>query len=202
MKTKRTIATIIGLAALAALMTLGIFHGTRPVQAQDQIPPPQPDRISFGMVGITQGQTIRLNVANTIPYDAAFPPGPTRVVLDFLDAEGRLWRNRAGQPIRRDIMLQPGRATFIDLDADDLQFPDLNSMGPRGRIQLRAVVSVIPPPIGDTPPPIGDQPPPIGDRIVPSVEIFNSANAKTVLFIGNPGVIRGFNPQPDPPLGQ
>jgi len=49
------------------------------------------------------------------------------------------------------------------------------------------------------PPPIGDQPPPIGERIVSSVEIFN-ANGRTVVFIGNPGVIHGFNPQPDPPL--
>jgi hypothetical protein len=37
---------------------------------------------------------------------------------------------------------------------------------------------------------------------VPSVEVFNNSNGRTVLFMGNPGVSRGFNPQPDPPSEQ
>ena len=54
------------------------------------------------------------------------------------------------------------------------------------------------------------QPPPVGDfnaipydSAVPTVEIINNRDGKTqyVVFT-NPGVIRGFNPQPDPPLGQ
>lgn len=52
MKTKRTLTMATVLVALAALLTLGIFHGTRRAQAQD-VSPPTPDRISFGMVGIT-----------------------------------------------------------------------------------------------------------------------------------------------------
>ena len=57
MKTKRTLTMATVLVALAALLTLGVFRGTRKVQAQDQTPPPVSDRISFGMVGITPGQT-------------------------------------------------------------------------------------------------------------------------------------------------
>jgi hypothetical protein len=191
MKTKRTLTIAAVLVALASFLTLGFLRGTRPVQAQDTQPPPQPERISFGMVGITRGQTIRLNVVNAIPYDAAFPAGPTRVVLTFLDTDGQRVRNLRGTVIRRAVDLEPGRATFLDLNADDLQFPP----GPT-RLQLRAIVNTVPPPTGD----INEQPPPIGDRIVTSVEVFNNANGRTVLFIGNPGVIRGFNPQPDPPL--
>ena len=110
------------------------------------------------------------------------------MVLTFLNGDGQHFRNRDGSPVRRVVMLQPGQSTFLDLDADDLQFPP----GP-SRFQLRAVVTA-------QPPPVGENPPPVGDRIVPSVEVFNSSNGKTVVFIGNPGVVRGFNPQPDPPL--
>jgi hypothetical protein len=189
MRTKRTLTIAATLVALVAFAAFGIFRETRRVQAQtDEVPPPNHDRISFGMVGITQGQTIRLSVVNAIPYDSAFPPGPTRVLMTFLDAEGRRLRQRDGSPARRVVELQPGRAAFLDLNYDD--FPP----GPT-RLQLRAVVNVQPPPNPDS-----NVPPPIPDRIVPSVEVFNNANGRTVLFIGNPGRIRGFNPQPDPPI--
>jgi len=56
---------------------------------------------------------------------------------------------------------------------------------------------VIPPDVGDS----DEIAPDIGDRIVPSVEVFNNATGRTVVYIGNPGVIRGFDPQPDPPAG-
>ena len=141
MRTKRTLTITTVLVALAALMTLGIFRGTRQVHAQD-VSPPIPDRISFGMVGITAGQTIRLNVVNTQPPPTGdFPPGPSRVVLTFLDADGHRLRHRDGSIIRRAVELQPEHATFLDLNADDLQYPP----GP-SRLQLRAVVNAFPPP--------------------------------------------------------
>jgi hypothetical protein len=193
MKTKRTLTIATVLVALATFTTLGIFRGTRPVHAQDTTPPPVNDRISFGMVGLTQGQTIRLNVVNSLPPPIGdYPPGPTRVVLTFLNAEGNRFRNRDGSFIQRTVQLDPGHATSLDLNVDDIQFLP----GP-SRLQLRAVVTAVPPPIPDS-----EQPPPVGERIVPSVEVFTSSNLRTVFYIGNPGVIRGFNPQPDPPLGQ
>jgi len=173
------------LAALAALVTLGVFGAPRSAQAQDQTPPPVGDRISFGMVGITRGQTVRLSVASI--SDAVCPCG--RVLLNFRDAEGRLLRSRDGSVIHRALELGPGRAASLDFDADEIQLPP----GPV-RLQLRAVVTVIPPDVGDS----DEIPPDIGDRIVPSVEVFNNATGRTVVYIGNPGVIRGFNPQPDP----
>ena len=190
MKTKRTLTIATVLVALAALMTLGVFRGTRKVQAQDQTPPPINDRISFGMVGITQGQTIRLSVVNTNPPPIGdLPPGPTRVVLTFLDAEGHRLRSRDGSIIRRAVDLHPEHATFLDLNADDLQFPP----GP-SRLQLRAVVTVTPPPIGDTPPPVGEQPPPVNDRTAVSVEVINNANGRTVFALSAPPSIRQLPP--------
>ncbi|MFL6230338.1 MAG: hypothetical protein ACJ741_16315 [Pyrinomonadaceae bacterium] len=194
-RTKRATAWLT-LAALAALVTLGIFRAPRRVQAQTDQIPPATERISFGLIGITRGETVRLSVANTLPPPrpdlGEFPPGPTRVVLTFLNGDGQPFHGRDGAVVSRTAQLEPGRSTFLDLDADDLQFPP----GPT-RFQLRAVVTVIPPSATAG----NGTPPPIGDRTVSSVEVFNSSNGRTVVFIGNPGVIRGFNPQPDPPLG-
>jgi hypothetical protein len=138
------------------------------------------------MVGITQGQTIRLSVINTLPPGPTFPPGPSRVVLTFLDAEGQRLRHRDGSIIRRAVELEPGNATFLDLNADDLQFPP----GPT-RLQLRAVVNVFPPsPIDNALPP---------SPIVPSVEVFNNANGRTAFVMSAaPSVQRLMHSPPNP----
>src|SRR5215204_3682034 len=188
MRGKRKLFKATALMALLALLASGTVWNMRRAQAQDTVPPPTNDRISFGMVGITRGQTLRLSVASI--SDAVCPC--SRVLLNFRDAEGRLLRSRDGSVIHRALELGPGRAASLDLDADELQLPP----GP-SRLQLRAVVTVIPPPTGDS----DEIPPPVGDRIVPSVEVFNNATGRTVVYIGNPGVIRGFDPQPDPPAG-
>ena len=187
MKTKRTLTIATVLVALAALLTLGVFRGTRKVQAQDQQPPPVGDRVSFGMVGITQGQTIRLSVVNTLPPPVGdSQPQTQRVVLTFLDADGHRLRSRDGSIIRRAVELHPEHATFLDLNADDLQYPP----GPT-RLQLRAVVTVVPPPIGELPPPVND-------RTAVSVEVINNATGRTVFALSAPPSIRQIPPpQPD-----
>jgi hypothetical protein len=184
MKTKRRTVTSLALVALAALVSLGIFRGTQRAHAQDQTPPPTGDRISFGMVGITQGQTARINVANVLTAnDTNYPPGPTRVVLTFLNSDGQLFRNRDGNPIRRVAMLERGQATFLDLNFDE--FPP----GPT-RIHLRAVVTAFPPgPIDNALPP--------GPIVPTTVEVINNANGRTVFALSAPPTIR----QIPPPIG-
>ncbi len=190
MKTKRTLTVAVVLMTLAALVTLGIFRGTRQVHAQD-VSPPTPDRISFGMVGITQGQTLRINVSNIVATnDSTYPPGPSRVAIIVVNSQGDPVRHRDGSPARRVLMIERGDSAFLDLNADDVQYPP----GPT-RLQLRAVINVEAPSVGE-----GNQDqPPIGDRTVATVEVFNNANGRTVVTLDHPGVIRGFNPQPDPP---
>ncbi|HXI90159.1 MAG TPA: hypothetical protein VNO24_09110 [Blastocatellia bacterium] len=183
MNTKpRTVASL-ALVALAALVTLGIFRDERRAHAQD-VQPPMIDRISFGMVGITQGQTARINVANVLTAnDPSYPPGPTRVVLIFLNSDGQLFRNRDGSPIRRVAMLERGQATFLDLNFDE--FPP----GPT-RIHLRAVVTALPPGSTDNALPPGP--------IVPTVEVITNANGRTVFALsGAPAVRQVPPPQPD-----
>ena len=189
MKTKRILVTITALLALGTVITLGVIHQTRAVQAQDE-QPPIGERHFFGMVGITQGQTLRVNVSNIVATnDAGFPPGPSRVAFIVIGSRGNPILLRDGSPVRRVVMLERGDSAFLDLNADDLQYPP----GP-SRLQLRAVINVTPPPVAE-----GQDPPPGADRTVATVEVFNNANGRTVVTLDHPGVIRGFNPQPDPP---
>lgn len=185
MKTKRLITIAGVLIALTAIFTLSTLRGTQSAQAQTDEAPPTVGHISFGMTGIAQGQTIRLGVVNSIrPNDGNFPPGPSRVVLTFLDADGNRLRRRDGSIIRRAAQLERGQAAFLDLNFDE--FPP----GPT-RLEVRAVVNVFA---------IQDTNVIPYDSAVSSVQIFNNGNPRTTVAVTNPGVIRGFNPQPDPPL--
>lgn len=185
MKTNRRTVTALALVALAALVTLGIFRGERRAHAQDQSPP-QPERISFGIVGITAGQTVRISVANTImPNDTNWPPGPTRVVLNFRNINGQLVRDQRGEVVRKVVDLERGDSTFLDLNADDLQWPP----GP-SRLQLRAVATVTPPPVGDS----NENPPPVNDRTATTVEVINNANGRTAFAISAPPAIQMVAP--------
>ena len=179
MKPKSRLVTALALVALAVLATFGIFRGTQRAHAQD-VSPPQPDRISFGMVGITRGQTARLNVANVgeTPWDR---------VIDhrFVNSDGEVLRTRDGQPVQRTMTLEPGHSTFLQISADE--FIGRNEV----RLNFRPVVIVIPPPTDGA----QAHPP---SPIVPTLEVIDNATARTMLLY--PGVIRGFNPQPDPPL--
>ena len=179
MKTKRRIVTALALVALATLASFGLFRGTQRAHAQD-IPPPQPERISFGMVGITPGQNIRLNVVNVQPPPSdGFPPGPIRVVLTFLNIDGQPFRGRDGNPVRRVAMLEPGASTFLNLSADQFARD-------AARLQLRALVTL--------PPPSDGVPPPQPDRIVATVEVVNNANGRTDLVLSGPPSVQKTPP--------
>ena len=192
MKAKRLITISVLSIAVAIAATFGIIKQTQPVKAQDQTSPPEPEHISFGLVGITSGQTIRVSVANTLmPNDVGLPPGPSRVVITFRGMNGQLIRNRNGDVIRRNVDVDRGDTTFIDIDYDQLP------PGPT-RAQMRPVIVVFPPGPTDE-----EQPPPIGERIAATVDVINNANGRSAfVMFTSPAAAHGFNPQPDPPLGQ
>ena len=162
MKNKRTLTILTLVVAIAALASFGVFRNLQKVKAFN----PQPDPPGYGMVGITEGQTIRINVVNTNEPDANFPPDPCRVVLNFRNADGELFRNSDGQPIRRIVQLQAGQSTLLDLNGD------VFARG--GRIQLRPVAR-IQQPDGD-----GTLPP---GPCIPTVEVINNANGRTQLML-------------------
>jgi hypothetical protein len=177
-------------AALSLLTALWILRQTQPVLAQYDVPPPMPNRIAFGLIGITSGLTLRVSVANTVmPNDPNLPPGPIRVVMSFRYMNGNLVRNyKTGEVIRRAVDLERGDGAFLDVDYADLP------PGP-SRAQIRPVVVVLPPsPIDETQIAI----PP--DSAVPTVEVINNANGRSQFAVfTHPAVLRGFKPQPDPP---
>jgi hypothetical protein len=132
------------------------------------------DENGFGMVGITVGQTARLNVVNAIS-----DPGvvPCRVTLSFFDSAGRL----LGGPDTK--LLGAREAAFSDFAITD---PGIR---PGDRVQFRANVSL------EFDNPLERRA--CGNNLIPTLEIFNTATGQTQIL--NPLVIRGFNPQPDPP---
>lgn len=186
----RKVAIMVSIVLTVALAAFTMLNRPQSVQAQDEIPPPVNDRISFGSVGITSGQTLRVSVANTIiPSDVNWPPDPCRVAISFRLPNGNLARDsRTGEVIRRVVDVARGDTAFLDLDYGDLP------PGPV-RAQIRPVVIIQPPPPNDS-----SQMPYPRDAVVPTVEVINNANGKSQFAVfTHPAVARGFNPQPDPP---
>ena len=187
---KKNLLLIASVIVVTLVLAGAILRNPSPVRAQDQVPPPVPERISFGSVGITSGQILRVGVANTImPSDVNLPPGPSRVVMSFRLPNGNLVRNsRTGDVVRRVVDLERGDSAFLDLDYADLP------PGPI-RAQIRPVVVVLPP--GPTAP---EQNPMPRNAVVPTVEVILNSNGRSQFAVfTHPAVARGFNPQPDPP---
>jgi len=148
---------------------------------------PQPDPPRYGMIGITPGETLRINVANSQLPSATLLAPPCRVELVFLDS--------TGAPLLPAVQktLEAGQSAHFDLDGDALFTPGTGDV--LLRAEVRPVVRVL-----SNPTAVGSVflPP---DPCVSSIELFDNATGKTRVSAGlqNPGVIRGFNPQPDPP---
>jgi hypothetical protein len=123
MKTRNIFTKTAIAIALVALVATGAIWEIRRVRAAQ---PPDPER--FGMVGITPGQTMRLNIVNlAMPSNRQSPPDPCRVVLSFRDAAGHPFTNSDGQVIRSTVELQAGESAFLDLNGDGLGGPSTNA---------------------------------------------------------------------------
>jgi hypothetical protein len=182
------LSMVIALIALASTVTI---WEARRVHAE---PPPDPDRTT-GMIGITPGQTMRLNVVNLSPPPDpdtnAAPPGPCRVLLSFRNAVGQPFTDSNGQPIQRVVELPAGQSAFLDLNADIFSAPPSTNAdvapGP-ARLQLRPFVRVL-----AAPPDPEKQAPPGPCRA--TMEVFDNVSGRTSIFAG-------FLPPPDPDRGQ
>ena len=177
------------LIAIVALLVIAAACALSRARAQVDTAPVVNDRPAlFGIMGITRGQTARITVANLHPNLVNSPDPDSQattfnVAMYFLDSDGNPLLNGDGRPIRRTGMLQAGHSALLQINADSLLSRD------QARLTFRPVVIVQLPPTAD-----GQLPP---DPCVPVVEVIENTSGKTTLL--NPGVIRGFNPQPDPP---
>jgi hypothetical protein len=151
------------------------------------VAPPDPDRTTFGMVGITRGQSMRLNVVNLVTLsEGQLPPDPCRVVLSFRDAAGQPFRNSDGQVIRREVNLQSGESAFLDLNGDIFGEPSTNADTAPLRVQLRPFVRVLQSPSD----PERQYPP---DPCRATGEVFNNTTLQTSFVLPGVEVAGGFN---------
>ena len=134
------------------------------------------DCAHIGMVGITRGQTARLNVhgdkstvdnpvdISTLDNVTDVSPGPCREVeLMFFDSQGNI-RQRSVQCI------MPGQAAFLDLNGSFLEVPGQ-------RAEIRASARLI-------------SPLPNGDRnrinLISTLEVFDNETGRTSVVLAPP----------------
>ena len=164
---------------LCALFLLAV----RSAVAQIAQPPPDPEDINFPTVGISLGQTVRLNLVNLGPATpGTVPPGPCRAQLGFLDSAGNLLAPMS------QLSLVPGQAAFVDLNRDTLGFPTTVT---NLRVQSRATISFVAPPDPEIPP---------GPchNMRASLEIIDNFTGRTTLLSAPPDAERALGVEPPP----
>ena len=196
MKTRNTFTSALALSALTAVIAFLVAAWQSPqVQAiQDSEDFPS----DFGFIDLGAGQTARLNVVNlrrSPPPDPDQPPpdpdNPSRIQhvrLSFdiyvqpppePDAPACITRYRFLRRQSCDVALMPGEAASLDfIAAEDVKVAaSIRSLGGpdtrEGDSQL-------------TPEP----------HLAPMLEV--REGVRTLFVV--PGVVKGFNPQPDPPV--
>jgi hypothetical protein len=114
---------------------------------------PQPDPPgAFGMVGITPGETLQLNIVNV--QLAGLPPGPCRVTLRFLNSSGVILKQEA-------VTVKPAQAASLKLTGLEA--------GGAFRNEVHPVLLV---PANEA----------TGSSAIGSVEVFNTSTGETSLL--------------------
>jgi hypothetical protein len=135
--------------ALAVAALLVILATGRIVKAFN----PQPDPPAlFGMIGITPGETMQLNIVNVeLP---GIPPGPCRVTLRFLNSSGVVLKQQV-------ISVKPTQAASLTLTGAEA------GSGFRSEIHPALLLTS-----NET----------VGCSAIGSVEVFNSTTGETSLL--------------------
>jgi hypothetical protein len=125
---------------------------------------PQPDP-PFGMIGIAQGQTARLNLVNTASPDAALLAPPCRARLRFLDADGNLLTRLAAE-------VPAGHSRFLDFSPASIPTNTVGDVVLPLRAEIRPAVNFQ------------------DDEFAPpcrvTLEIFNNATGRTTVLYAPP----------------
>jgi hypothetical protein len=135
-----------------------------------------PVHLPLATVGVTMGQTARINVVNSPNPNSTNPPEPVTVEMCFHDNNGDLILDRSRRPVQKTATIDPHHGDFLDLNGNLVG-------GPGGRVVIIPCIRILR---------ISE-----GTLAVPTLEIFN--NMLKTTFVLNPGTARGFDPQPDPP---
>jgi hypothetical protein len=127
-------------------------------------------------VGVTLGQTARINVVNSPDPKTSIPPTTCMVELCFHDINGNLILDRSGRVVQKTATIDPHHGDFLDLNGNLVA-------GAGGRVVIVPCVRILN---------LNE-----GTLAIPTVELYNNAIKTT--FVLSPGIARGFDPQPDPP---
>jgi hypothetical protein len=148
-------------------------------------PMPTAPGVSFAMLGLAPGQSMRLTALNLWTANRLIPPSagpPTcRVMFQFYDSDGQLVNETAIDNVA------PGTAASVDLNRDDLPRNDL-------RVQLRAVLKFGYFGGANPGPGILQQ---FACTITPTLEIFDNDSRKTTVVLTNAKPLP--TPYPPPP---
>ena len=125
--------------------------------------------VQFGLVGIARGQTMRVNIANTLPPGTDIPACEVRAI--FADQAGQPFGTRSDD----STALFPGQAMWSDLPAALVFARDPYAL----RARVRATVEMSPGP--------PDLPPSPCAGIVSTLEVFDNLTGRTSAFEGQPG---------------
>ena len=168
-------ATQFKLMVVAMLLLFSVVAFSNRVRALPKCPSCRNLHFSFGMLGITSGQTARLSVVNAIPVGppslpSSPPQTPVRVDLMFVDVAGNPIVTIGGQLLHTTVLLSPGQSAFLDLNGDAIPVgPPILPSGPPNRVLIRAVV-------------------PNCERcnqgfVIPTLEVFENTSGKTTLLM-------------------
>ena len=136
-----------------------------------------PVHLPLATLGITVGQTARINVVCSPDPNSQNPPQPVTVEMCFHDSSGNLILDRYGRPVQKTATIDPHHGDFLDLNGN-------NVAGAGGRVGITPCIRVLS---------ISE-----GTLAVPTLELYN--NLLKTTFVLSPGTARGFDPQPDPPV--
>ena len=130
------------------------------------------------MVGLTEGQTARLNLLNP----GVLPPLATGAIcsaqVSFLDGKGTVLKTAP-------VLVAPGQSVPFDLNRDtDVTAADQ-------RVQIRATIQIPAPS-----PVVVSLPQPFGCPLIPTLEIFNKDTGRTQVVITETRSVFGPVPLP------
>ena len=128
------------------------------------------------VVGLAPGQTARISVTNSPNPRSAEPMLPIVVEMMFHDSRGELIVDRAGRPALRTVTIEPHESKSFELNGNQIAAPG-------SRVEIQPCIKVVS---------IGG-----GSLAVPTFEMYNNFLRATTIL--SSGILKGFDPQPDPP---
>ena len=141
---------------------------------------------TLGMVGLTEGQTARLNLLNPGVQSPAATGAVCSAQVSFLNGQGDVLKMTT-------VSVIPGKSIPFDLNRDT-DFADAEQ-----RVEIRAIIRIPPVPPIVSPQPVLPQPvppQPATCTLIPSLEVFNNDTGRTQVVITDVRTVPGPWPVP------